>query len=64
MSEKSGLNIPRNAPSGTSVQYIDDGGLIHYTVTRSEPWQLGGGQWVVLLEGRSGGYSLNRVMFR
>ena len=39
---------------------LDDGKLWH-TKTRSEAWELGGGQPVVMLEGRAGGYDLNRV---
>ena len=39
---------------------LDDGKLWH-TKTRSEAWELGGGQPVVKLEGRTGGYDLNRV---
>jgi len=39
---------------------LDDGKLWH-TKTRSEAWELGHGQPVVMLEGRSGGYDLARV---
>ena len=39
---------------------LDDGRLWH-TKTRSQAWVLGGGQPVVMLEGRSGGYDLSRV---
>lgn len=39
---------------------LDDGKLWH-TKTRSEAWELGHGQPVVALEGRSGGYDLSRV---
>lgn len=39
---------------------LDDGKLWH-TKTRSAAWELGGGQPVVMLEGRSGGYDLSRV---
>lgn len=31
------------------------------TKTRSDPWELGHGAWVVLLDGIAGGYLLNRV---
>lgn len=48
-------------PVGTAVIVrLDDGGLWH-TRTRSLPWQLGHGQWVVALEGKAGGYDLTRV---
>lgn len=39
---------------------LDDGKLWH-TKTRSEAWTLGGGQPVVMLDGKSGGYDLSRV---
>lgn len=39
---------------------LDDGRLWQ-TATRSTAWELGGGQPVVLLHGRSGGYDLSRV---
>ena len=47
--------------SGTEVNVLLDDGNIWRTRTRSEPWQLGHGQWVVALEGRAGGYDLDRV---
>ena len=43
------------------VVYTDDRGEEHATRTRSAPWQLGHGQHVVMLEGRSGGFDLARV---
>jgi hypothetical protein len=46
---------------GALVSVIKDDGTRWITRTRSEPWQLGSGHWVVLLEGRAGGYSLSRV---
>ena len=46
---------------GTEVNVLLDDGTIWRTHTRSEPWQLGHGQWVVALEGRAGGYALDRV---
>ncbi len=60
-------NVPNDDPrtkisAGTSVDVRLDDGTIWRTKTRSEPWQLGHGDWVVLLEGKSGGYSLSRVM--
>ena len=39
---------------------LDDGKL-KYTKTRSEAWELGHGQPVVMVEGISGGYDLARV---
>lgn len=48
-------------PSGSTVTVRLDNGNIVITTTRSEPWQLGHGTWVVSLEGRAGGYALDRV---
>lgn len=31
------------------------------TRTRSDPWQLGHGEWVVLIEGRTGGICLDAL---
>lgn len=42
------------------VVKLDDGSLWH-TKTRSEAWNLGHGQPVVMLEGKSGGYDLSRI---
>lgn len=47
--------------SGTAVEVTLDDGSTQQTATRSEPWQLGDGSWVVMLEGRIGGYDLARV---
>jgi hypothetical protein len=48
-------------PEGTSVLLtLDDGSKIA-TRTRSLPWQLGHGAWVVLVEGKTGGWALERV---
>lgn len=46
---------------GTVVEVTLDDGSIQNTATRSDPWQLGDGTWVVMLEGRIGGYDLARV---
>lgn len=46
--------------TGDKVTITEDNGSITETVARSEPWQLGHGAWVVLLQGRSGGYDLTR----
>lgn len=48
-------------PSGSDVIYTDDFGKEHATKTRSEAWALGHGGVVVLLEGRSGGYDIDRI---
>lgn len=49
-------------PIGTPVTVKRDSGEILVTTTRSEPWQLGSGHWVVSVVGISGGYDLDRVM--
>jgi len=46
---------------GTWVLVMLDDGKIWNTKTRSEAWELGHGQPVVMLEGKSGGYDLSRV---
>lgn len=46
---------------GTPVLVRRDDGTLLDTVTRSEPWQLGGGTWVVAVQGIAGGYALSRV---
>jgi hypothetical protein len=48
-------------PIGTSVNVILDNGKVLHTTTRSKPWALGHGQKVILVEGISGGYALERV---
>ena len=48
-------------PSGTAVVLTHDDGSELRTRTRSEPWKLGDGTPVVLVEGKSGGYLLTRV---
>lgn len=46
---------------GTAVIVTLDSGARKWTRTRSEAWELGHGQPVVMLEGISGGYDLARV---
>jgi hypothetical protein len=46
---------------GIGVLVKLDSGKLWHTKTRSKAWELGGGQPVVMLKGRSGGYDLNRV---
>lgn len=50
--------------SGLDVTVIRDDGTRWLTRTRSGPWQLGDGTWVILLEGKAGGYALDRVRRR
>lgn len=51
----------KTVPIGTPVQVANDFGKVSDTKTKSEAWLLGGHTPVVLLEGISGGYSLERV---
>lgn len=52
---------PSDEP-GLTVQVKEDGGQrTVITRTRSATWKLASGHEVVLLEGRSGGYSTSRV---
>lgn len=46
---------------GIEVIVVKDDGSMWKTKTRSEAWELGHGQPVVALEGKSGGYDLSRV---
>lgn len=48
-------------PVGTLVSVTKDDGSRVVTKTRSNPWKLGGGTPVVMVEGISGGYLLTRV---
>jgi hypothetical protein len=50
--------------NGTDVTVTRDDGSLWLTRTRTDPWQLGDGTWVVGLEGRAGGYALDRVRRR
>ena len=54
--------LQRNAPEGTPVLVIEDDGTITRCTTRSPPWKMGEGPWLVLLSGRTGGYALDRVV--
>lgn len=55
-----GAALAAEIRDGMRVYVLDDMGGITTKTTRSDPWQLGDGTWVVLLDGRSGGYSLTR----
>lgn len=46
---------------GDAVLVTNDSGLIIPSKARSDPWKLGHGQWVIKVEGVSGGYALNRI---
>jgi hypothetical protein len=49
-------------PVGAAVIVKRDNGRLEYRKTRSAAWNLGHGQPVVMLEGISGGYALERVL--
>ncbi len=51
-------------PEGTAVTVTLDDGSTWETTTRSAPWLLGGHTAVIMLEGKSGGYALERVRVR
>jgi hypothetical protein len=51
-------------PVGTPVVVRRDDGSKFETTTRSMPWVLGHGATVILVDGISGGYSLDRVSVR
>lgn len=49
------------SPIGLPVIVTRDDGTTLKTVTRSEPWLMGGHSWMVMVEGIAGGYSVARV---
>lgn len=56
--------ISQQCASGVPVTVLNDDGSTTETVTTSQPWQLGHGQWIVKLQGYSGGYDCARVTIR
>lgn len=46
---------------GLPVNVLKDDGSIIQTTIRSEPWQLGHGSWVIMVEGIAGGYDITRI---
>jgi len=54
----------RRFPVGTPVRYFPARNRFDHleTQTRSDAWTLGGGDAVVLVEGRSGGVSLDHLI--
>lgn len=46
---------------GTLVILIDDGIRPHLTRTRSSAFESGSGHWLIRVEGRLGGYLLERI---
>jgi len=51
----------RKYPPGTPVELTNDFDEIEHTRTRTPAWLLGSGQPVVSVEGRTGGYALERI---
>jgi hypothetical protein len=51
-------------PVGTSVAYFPVKGRMEHTdtKTRSEAWELGGGQAVVLVDDRAGGVAISHLL--
>ena len=49
---------------GQPVYLTEDGGSTTATQTRSIAWDLGHGQSVVQVDGKRGGYSLDRIKAR
>lgn len=60
MTGQGGRRLNDDDPSGTPVFVVNDLGRVWRTKTRSMPWALGCGTKVVLLEGKSGGYDVER----
>jgi len=48
-------------PPGTKVQLTNDLGQVEKTKTRTPAWLLGSGTPVVSVDGRTGGYLLDRI---
>lgn len=53
--------ITEETPEGTPVILVDDHGRPWLTKTRSPVWALGHGEQVVLVEGKAGGYKVERI---
>lgn len=58
-----GDHIRTDTPEGTPVLWIKDDGSVTQTKTRSLPWKLGSGQWVVKIIGIAGGYAIERIRY-
>lgn len=55
------FRLATDAGAKHPVRVLLDDGRVFETFTRSQPWQLGNGEWVVLVFGRTGGFLLERV---
>ncbi len=51
-------------PVGQPVSLTEDDGSLTHTQTKSEAWELGHGEPVVRVDGKSGGYLLSRIKAR
>ena len=51
-------------PTNQSIYLTEDDGSTTATQTRSLAWELGSGQSVVKVTGKTGGYSLDRIEAR
>lgn len=59
------VRLPPDAPIGTRVIVVRDGvscddHVLCETKTRTEPWRLANGEWVVKLEGLHSAWALGR----
>lgn len=61
MGEARAFAFNGTCPQGSPVVLVDDNGHLSETKTRSEAWCLGDGSPVVLVDGRTGGYALERI---
>ena len=48
-------------PVGTPVELTDDFGDVHQTKTRSVAWVINGDTALIQVEGKRGGYLLDRI---
>jgi hypothetical protein len=53
--------IPKDTPNGTPIVLTLDDGKEMLTSTRSNVWALGSGQLVCLVEGKVGGWAIERM---
>lgn len=58
------VNWNNSYPVGQAIELTEDDGSLTHTQTRSEAWELGSGESVVMVDGKRGGYSLSRIKAR
>jgi hypothetical protein len=61
MNIREGTVIAELLKNGMAVKYYEDDGSITLAQTRSEPWMLGHGQWVIKITGKTGGVDCARI---